>query len=177
MKNEVKGRTERPLQKPPLSPRMVSAPRGCCPWEALIPALVSELATDGPEGPLVRGGRSTAHRTRPTSSWKGGPVGRQEGSLQSGRTLDSLLMRCGRGLAEGALSEGSRCSQTGTLSWHRGNAHFLLGASLPSAQAPQGRPQLLGRQSQVKERHPMALTLAFLPHSRLDFQKWLLPPE
>lgn len=45
-------------------------------------------------------------------------------------------MRCGRWLAEGALSKGSRCSQTGTLSRHRGNSHFLLGASLPSAQAP-----------------------------------------
>lgn len=100
--------------------------------------------------------------------WGGG------GGRGMGDVRDLLLMRCGRGLAEGALSVGSRCSQTGALSWHRGNAHFLLGASLPSAQAPQGRPQLLGRQSQVKERHPMALILAFLPHSGLDFQKWLL---
>lgn len=86
---------------------------------------------------------------------------------------DSLLMRCGRRLAEGALSKGSRCSKTGTLSWHRGKSHLLSDAALPSA-SPQGRPQLWG-ESQGEERYPTALTLAFLPHSGLDLQNGFCP--
>lgn len=155
--------------------RRPSAPR-----EALTPARVSELRTG--QRNHWREAESPAHtqdfrllagtprkELEGKASWEGGilPVGTE--------VKDSLVMRCGRRLAEGALSKGSRCSKTGTLSWHRGNSHFLLDASLPSA-SPQGRPQLWG-ESQVQERYPTALTLAFLPHSGLDLQKWLLPPE
>lgn len=48
------------------------------------------------------------------------------GGIEGGRILpgetdaeDSLLMGCRRRLAEGALSKGSRCSQTGPLSAQR----------------------------------------------------------
>ena len=51
---------------------------------------------------------------------------------------DSLLMRCGRRLAEGALSKGSRSSNTGPLSGHRGDSHCPPAAPVPSAQARPG---------------------------------------
>ena len=60
---------------------------------------------------------------------------------------DSLLMRCGRRLAEGALSKGSRSSKTGPLSGHRGYFHRPPAAPVPSAQACPGtshRQRLVG---------------------------------
>lgn len=56
-------------------------------------------------------------------------------------------MRSSGWLAERALSEGCRRSETGTLSWQRRALNRLSHAPLPSAQAPQGKPQLSGRQS------------------------------
>lgn len=86
----------------------------------------------------------------PRSSWKGqGSLG-SEGILP-GKTdaKDSLLMRWGRWLAEGTLSEGSRCSEIGPLWGHRGSSHPLLAAHLcPLPRpAPRQSPAIGGMES------------------------------
>ena len=136
---------QKPL--PPPSPRAVSSPWGCWRDQKTLRPLgrlspqhwsVSDRQARGTTSER-EGEESCPHPELPAFGWhsleiagKGGPLGGSE-FFQSRK--DSLLMRRGRWLAEGALSEGSGRSETGTLSGHRGNSHLLSAAPAPSAQA------------------------------------------
>lgn len=79
---------------------------------------------------------------------------------------DSLLMRCSRRLAEGALSKGSRSSETGPLSGHRGDSHCPLAAPAPSAQARPGTNHSLWEDRDSWAKGTLRHSLAFLPRGK-----------
>lgn len=189
--------TQRLLQKqankqtktlPPPSPRAVSSPRGCWrdhktlgPLGRLSPQHWSLSNRQARGTTSEREGEESCPRPELAAfSWhslevagKGGALG---GSEFFQERKDSLLMRRGRWLAEGALREGSGRSETGTLSGHRGNSHLLSAAPAPSAQAhPEANHSFRGETSEVKT--PCGTRTSLPAHSGLHLRKQLLPLE
>ena len=102
----------------------------------------------------------------PEAAAKEGLLGGQEILAVQMGAEDSLLMRCGRRLAEGALSKGSRSSNTGPLSGHRGDSHCPPAAPVPSAQARPGTSHSLREDRDSWGKGTLRHSLAFLPRGR-----------